>query len=30
MEHYLLVRIIHSAPGVLLLLGLIPHGVMLF
>ena len=30
MEHYLLVRILHSAPGVLLLLGLIAHGVMLF
>ncbi|GIZ12528.1 DUF2269 family protein [Pseudomonas sp. NCCP-436] len=30
MEHYLLVRILHSAPGVLLLLGLIAHGFMLF
>ena len=30
MEHYLLVRILHGAPGVLLLLGLVAHGVMLF
>ncbi|ERI53572.1 hypothetical protein N878_14915, partial [Pseudomonas sp. EGD-AK9] len=30
MEHYLLVRILHGAPGILLLLGLIAHGVMLF
>lgn len=30
MEHYLLVRILHSAPGVLLLLGLIAHAFMLF
>ncbi|VXC96024.1 conserved membrane hypothetical protein [Pseudomonas sp. 8Z] len=30
MEHYLLVRILHGAPGVLLLLGLIAHGFMLF
>lgn len=30
MEHYLLVRILHSAPGVLLLLGLIAHTVMLW
>jgi uncharacterized membrane protein len=29
MENYLLVRILHSAPGVLLLLGLIAHGAML-
>jgi uncharacterized membrane protein len=30
MEHYLLVRILHGAPGILLLLGLIAHAVMLF
>jgi uncharacterized membrane protein len=30
MEHYLLVRILHSAPGVLLLLGLIAHTFMLW
>ncbi len=30
MEHYLLIRILHSAPGVLLLLGLIAHTFMLF
>lgn len=30
MEHYLLVRILHSAPGILLLLGLIAHTIMLW
>ncbi|MGE8497258.1 MAG: DUF2269 family protein [Pseudomonas sp.] len=30
MEHYLLVRILHSAPGILLVLGLIAHTVMLW
>jgi uncharacterized membrane protein len=30
MEHYLLLRIAHSAPGVLLLLGLIAHAFMLW
>lgn len=30
MEHYLLVRILHSAPGILLLLGLIAHTFMLW
>lgn len=30
MEHYLLVRIAHSVPGILLLLGLIAHAFMLF
>ncbi|MGQ7959838.1 DUF2269 family protein [Pseudomonas sp. SP16.1] len=30
MEHYLLVRILHGAPGVLLLLGVLAHAFMLF
>lgn len=30
MEHYLLVRILHSAPGILLLLGLLAHAFMLW
>lgn len=30
MEHYLLVRILHGIPGLLLLLGLIAHAFMLF
>lgn len=30
MEHYLLVRILHSAPGILLLLGLLAHTFMLW
>ena len=30
MEHYMLVRILHSAPGILLLLGILAHGFMVF
>ena len=30
MEHYLLLRIVHSAPGILLLLGVLAHAFMLW